>query len=93
MDKAPSFKLPKSFLSQLGEFTTGYVLVSVNEEGEFETFIKADSPALRLALGRFITLLSDRLEEELACSFGEEEEGDGQGQSSEEAGSAEEDTL
>lgn len=60
-----SFKLPQSFLSQLGEFTTGYFLVTVNEKGEFETFVQADNPVTRLGVLKFTGMILDTLESSL----------------------------
>lgn len=69
MANRPTFKLPSSFISQLGEFTTGYVLITVNEGGEFETFIQADTPAIKLGLNKFLTVVTDTLDNEIASSF------------------------
>lgn len=71
MDAQPSFKLPKSFLNQLGEFTTGYVLITVNNAGEFETFIHSDSPVIRLGLSQFTGHVADLLNGETSTSFQE----------------------
>jgi len=57
----PSFKLPKSFLTQLGEFSHGYVLIVVNEQGEFESFMQADTPAVRLGIIRFAEIVAGKL--------------------------------
>lgn len=66
MSKLP-FKLPKSFLTQLNEFTTGYALVTVNEEGQFESFIASDTPAIRLGLTKFVGMLADTLDEAVSA--------------------------
>ena len=64
--KSPnSFKLPPAFLSQLGEFTTGYFLVTVNEQGQFETFVQSDNPVTRLGLLKFTGMILDTLESSL----------------------------
>lgn len=60
-----SFKLPKAFLSQLGEFTTGYFLVTVNNEGQFETFFQSDNPITRLGMLKFSGMVLDTLEASL----------------------------
>lgn len=62
MERPNSFKLPQSFLSQLGEFTTGYFLVTVNEQGQFETFVQADNPVTRLGVLKFTGMILDTLE-------------------------------
>lgn len=33
------FNIPKALLSQLNEFTSGYLLITVNEKGDFQLFI------------------------------------------------------
>ena len=68
MEKPKSFKLPQSFLSQLNEFTLGYVLVTINEAGEFETFVRAENPMTRVALVKFTELMSDTLSQSLEDS-------------------------
>jgi len=65
MDNPTSFKLPPSFLSQLNEFTLGYLLITVNEAGEFETFVKAETPITRVGLVKFAEMISDSL----SCSL------------------------
>ena len=65
----PSFQLPKSFLTQLGEFTQGYFLVTVNEAGQFESFVAADSPVIRLGLFKFSTLLTNTMEDVMTASM------------------------
>ena len=62
MGSPNSFKLPKSFLTQLGEFTTGYLLISVNESGEFETFIHYDGPVVHLGMLKFARMIIDTLD-------------------------------
>lgn len=72
-----SFKLPKSFLSQLDEFTMGYVLVTVNEDGEFEVFVNTDNPVTKLGLSKFVGLVADNLNNEdnmLLNPFNQDEE-------------------
>ena len=61
MANRSNFRLPRSFLTQLGEFTNGYLLVTVNEAGQFEVHMQADSPVVRLGLARFSTMLSDTI--------------------------------
>ena len=65
MERPTSFKLPQAFLSQLGEFTTGYLLVTVNEQGQFETFVQADTPVTRLGILKFTGMILDTLESNL----------------------------
>lgn len=64
-----TFCLPNSFLTQLGEFTNGYVLVTVNENGEFESFVNTPTPVVKLALGKFIGMLAATLEGATEESF------------------------
>jgi hypothetical protein len=48
------FKLPKQFLTQLGEFSRGYYMAIVNDRGEIESFESYDNPVIRLALLSFM---------------------------------------
>ena len=61
----PGFKLPRPFLSQLGEFSRGYYLAVVNERGEIESFESYDNPAIRLALLNFVDAQSSAMQEHL----------------------------
>jgi len=61
----PGFKLPRPFLSQLGEFSRGYYLAVVNERGEIESFESYDNPAIRLALLNFVDAQSSAQQEHL----------------------------
>lgn len=64
-----SFKLPKSFITQLGEFTTGYILMTVNEDGQFETFIHADTPVIKLGLAKYSTVMTDAINDNIENSM------------------------
>ena len=61
--KQESFKIPASFLGQLEEFTTGFYLVSLNEQGEFETNSYFPTPASAMALLNFLEVESGAMQE------------------------------
>lgn len=71
MNKRP-FKLPESFLNQLGEFTNGYFLVVLTNEGKFEVYDKADTDADQLAMINFLDIHSDVLQDMLRVQAIEE---------------------
>jgi hypothetical protein len=64
MDKS-GFRLPKQFLTQLGEFSRGYYLAVVNDRGEIDSFECYDNPAIRLALLNFVHSQSSAMQEHL----------------------------
>jgi hypothetical protein len=59
------FKLPKQFLSQLGEFSRGYYLAIVNDRGEIESFESYDNPTIRLGLLNFVDAQASAAQENL----------------------------
>lgn len=61
----PGFKLPKSFLTQLGEFTDGFMLITINDKGEFEVFQDLKTPVLRLGMLHFLDIFVDQLQDGL----------------------------
>jgi hypothetical protein len=63
MPKKKPFKLPKAFLNNLGEFTNGYYLITVNELGEFETFMSFPDNVTELAMLNFADIQSTTLQE------------------------------
>lgn len=57
MKKTPEpkqFRLPVSFLNQLNEFTNGYLLLVINDKGDFELITEYDQPAHELAFIKFL---------------------------------------
>lgn len=69
MGSPNSFKLPEAFLNQLREFSTGYFLVTVNAQGEFESFLQADNPVTRLGLLKFSKLIVGAMEKNMERSI------------------------
>lgn len=63
MFKKKPFKLPQAFLNNLDEFTNGYYLITINEIGEFETFMNFPSPVSEIALLNFVDVQSTALQE------------------------------
>lgn len=50
------FMIPKSFLSQLGEYTQGYLLVVCNERGDLYVHEAFDNPVIKIGLIKFADL-------------------------------------
>ena len=79
--KQDPFTLPPSFLNQLQEFTTGFYLVSLNENGEFNTHSYFPTPASAMALLNFLEVESGAMQEGIraqasARALEEDEEGE-----------------
>ena len=53
MEDNHGFSLPKSFLTQLGEYTRGYILLVCNEQGELFAHEAYDNPVIKLGLINF----------------------------------------
>jgi len=56
MDKSPNpygFMIPESFLTQLEEYTRGYMLLVCNEKGELYAHEAYDNPVIKLGLVNF----------------------------------------
>ena len=47
------FMIPNSFLTQLGEYTRGYMLLVCNEKGELYSHESYDNPVIKLGLINF----------------------------------------
>lgn len=62
MRKTP-FKLPKAILSQLNEFSKGFYLVTLNEAGNFDTYINYPEHATELAFMNFLDIQSNTFQE------------------------------
>ncbi len=95
MPKPTSFKLPSSFVSQLNEFTTGFLLVTVNELGQFEVYNQMNTPAIKLGLVKFLEALSAAMSSDADTALMEQlqitPDEDGEAEKGEEAEEAEED--
>jgi hypothetical protein len=50
------FAIPESFLSQLGEFTRGYMLLVCNDKGELYAHEAYDNPVIKLGIINFADL-------------------------------------
>ena len=57
MAKKP-FELPASFITQLNEFTNGYVLITINELDELEVILNLNSTIKRMAMQQFIEMIA-----------------------------------
>ena len=51
--KSQGFKLPESFLNQLGEYTQGYILLVCNEVGDLYVHEAYDNAVIKLGLINF----------------------------------------
>lgn len=47
------FMIPNSFITQLGEYTRGYMLLVCNEKGELYAHESYDNPVIKLGLINF----------------------------------------
>jgi hypothetical protein len=47
------FSIPETFLTQLGEYTRGYMLLVCNEKGELYAHEAYDNPVIKLGLINF----------------------------------------
>lgn len=47
------FTIPESFISQLGEYTRGFILLVCNERGELFAHEAYDNPVIKLGLVNF----------------------------------------
>lgn len=62
--KNNSFELPKSFLTQLNEFTKGYFLVTLDENGMFKTYADYNNnQSTELAIINYIDIYASSTQE------------------------------
>ena len=52
-DDRHGFTIPKSFLTQLQEYSRGYILIVCNEQGELYAHEAYDNPVIKLGLINF----------------------------------------
>jgi len=74
------FKLPQSFLNQLGEFTRGYYLITVNDQNEFETFFHHDDEVTEMALINYVDIQSGALQDMMRNQASEMQDDDDDGE-------------
>lgn len=60
-----TFQIPDSFLSQLNEFSQGFLLITINDKREFEVYHKTDGMADYMGLVNFADIVSQQLQENL----------------------------
>lgn len=63
MRKSKPFQLPQAFLNQLGEFTNGFYLVTVNDKNEFQTFVHYPNSIIEMGLLNYVDMQSTALQE------------------------------
>jgi hypothetical protein len=61
--KDKPFELPKSFLTQLEEFTCGFHLVTINEAGDFSTYVFYPNKLTELGLVNYMDIQSTTVQE------------------------------
>lgn len=79
--KDKPFKLPKAFLTQLEEFSNGFHLVTINDEGDFDTYFWYPNRLSELGLMNYMEIQSTAVQEIIRqraaeCDVSEEEEED-----------------
>jgi hypothetical protein len=52
-EESEGFVIPKSFLTQLNEYTRGFILIVCNEKGELYAHESYDNPVIKLGLTNF----------------------------------------
>ena len=52
-DNQYGFSIPEAFLTQLGEYTRGYMLLVCNEKGELFAHESYDNPVIKIGLVNF----------------------------------------
>jgi hypothetical protein len=57
-DDQYGFMIPETFLTQLGEYTRGYMLIVCNEKGELYAHESYDNPVIKLGLINFAEMHS-----------------------------------
>ena len=68
------FTIPKSFLTQLGEYTRGYMLLVCNEKGELYAHETYDNPVIKLGIVNFAELHVDAIQKHMKNMALREEE-------------------
>lgn len=69
------FTLPESFLSQLSEYTQGYILIVCNERGELFAHEAYDTPVIRMGLTNFADMHVNALQQHMHNMALDAEEG------------------
>jgi len=69
------FMLPESFLSQLSEYTQGYILIVCNERGELFAHEAYDTPVIRMGLINFADMHINALQQHMHNMTLDAEEG------------------
>jgi hypothetical protein len=68
------FTIPKSFLTQLGEYTRGYMLLVCNEKGELYAHETYDNPVIKLGIVNFAELHVEAIQKHMKNIALKEEE-------------------
>lgn len=74
MDQEEGFMIPKSFLSQLSEYSRGYILLVCNDKGDLYAHESYDNPVIKLGLVNFADMHVAAIQKYLHNSALKEEE-------------------
>ena len=55
-ENSPGFMIPQTFLTQLGEYSRGYMLLVCNEQGELFAHEAYDNPVIKLGMMNFANM-------------------------------------
>lgn len=73
-ENSEGFMIPQKFLSQLTEYSTGYILLVCNEKGELYAHEAYDSPIIKLGLVNFADMHVAAIQKHLHNNALKEEE-------------------
>lgn len=80
MSKQKSFKLPKTFITQLKEFTNGFVIIAIDQNQNFNEYQYFPNDVSEMAIINHMDVLSERLQEHLRASESVIEDDDEEGE-------------
>ena len=73
-ENSEGFMIPQKFLSQLTEYSTGYILLVCNEKGELYAHESYDNPIIKLGLVNFADMHVAAIQKHLHNTALKEEE-------------------
>lgn len=68
MSKKKSFRLPKAFLTQLKEFTNGFVIIAIDQNQNFNHYNHFPNDVAEMAIVNHMDVLSEQLQEHIRSS-------------------------
>jgi hypothetical protein len=63
--KSKKFQFPPQLLNQIHECSNGFLLVTMNEDYEFEVFQNLNNPVSHLGMANFLEIFSHHMQESL----------------------------